>query len=399
MKLGDLRDVTHPTVDVRVEVDGGEGDDRIYGGPLDDILLGGPGHDALSGAAGNDTEMGGPGDDWFDGQDTDTGDDLYDGGAGRDQFWGTPGRNTIVGGEGDDQIDYSTVKGPVTLDLRSRVATLPDAQETFGEDLERAYLSNYADHVEGGVAAVAVNGGGGSDVMNGGEGRDVFSGGYGDDQIVGNGGDDDLTDEIFGTQGGRDMIDGGSGNDRVFGGMESDSLLGGPGDDVVDARDDFKDSPDCGDGNDTLYAEPDDNSGMGCEVTIRSRFDPWQGVAPPPPGSGSPSEQRTSAPPPPPGVKPSARVRHKSARLRLSCPRAAWEGCRGMIRITAGGMGSRSGLGTRFLLRPGAVGTVSVPLPARAVRALGRRRSVRVTAVLSVTGSPEPLRRTVTLTR
>jgi Ca2+-binding RTX toxin-like protein len=70
------------------EIDGGEGNDRIFGGDGDDVLDGGEGNDRLFGGAGNDEMAGGEGDDRLyagvDGA-------RMSGGAGDDRLFGGDG--------------------------------------------------------------------------------------------------------------------------------------------------------------------------------------------------------------------------------------------------------------------------------------------------------------------
>ena len=77
---------------VRMDIEGGAGDDTIYGEGLADRLYGGTGNDSLYGQAG---------------------DDYFEGGAGNDYLEGGKGNDTYVysKGDGNDKIyDYSTVK-------------------------------------------------------------------------------------------------------------------------------------------------------------------------------------------------------------------------------------------------------------------------------------------------
>lgn len=55
-----------------------------------------------------------------------------------------------------------------------------------------------------------------------------------------------------------DTISGGAGNDLITGLGGEDCLQGEGGDDVIDARDGQADSVDCGPGDDTVYADPQD---------------------------------------------------------------------------------------------------------------------------------------------
>jgi Ca2+-binding RTX toxin-like protein len=91
------------------------------------------------------------------------------------------------------------------------------------------------------------------------------SGGPGNDRLYGGGGDDELR--------------GDDGNDRIYGrGSNSefgweDKLDGGPGDDVIDSRGGrrIRDLVLCGDGVDTVKADPRDRVGKTCERVFRSK--------------------------------------------------------------------------------------------------------------------------------
>jgi hypothetical protein len=111
-----------------------------------------------------------------------------------------------------------------------------------------------------------------ADALNviGSNGDDVLRGTPTDDSITGKGGDD----RLFGL-GGNDVLAGGAGADYVHGGMGSDRLL---------LRDGVRDRAVCGQGRDTVVADPLDVAKSDCEVVLRSS----QPASPAPP-----------APPPP----------------------------------------------------------------------------------------------------
>lgn len=84
--LGDGNDsFTAPSGALRVNVDGGAGDDTIVGTGGDDVIRGGEGNDDLEGSHGNDQVSG------------DAGDDIVGGGTAADTVIGGPGRDRIAG--------------------------------------------------------------------------------------------------------------------------------------------------------------------------------------------------------------------------------------------------------------------------------------------------------------
>ncbi|MAE67893.1 MAG: hypothetical protein CMJ18_26865, partial [Phycisphaeraceae bacterium] len=208
----------HPAVTVAVDLDGGDGNDRLTatsatatlrGGAGDDLLVGGALADQLFGDAGRDTLLGMDGIDVIEGGDDG---DLIDGGDDDD---------VLRGGEGDDRVDGGG-----------------------GGDL-----------VEGGGGDDLIAGGLGADTLDGGEGRDQIEAGRGDDEVHGGADDDALLgdegiDVLFG-DGGDDELDGGLGSDQLFGGDGNDVLRGAMGNDLVEGGDD-DDQLIGGDGSDTL---------------------------------------------------------------------------------------------------------------------------------------------------
>lgn len=81
---GALKDViTNNSTRVRLQADGGPGNDSISGGPLNDTISGGDGQDTIYGQNGND---------------------LLDGGRGRDTLYGGNGNDSLIG-KGDAEVD------------------------------------------------------------------------------------------------------------------------------------------------------------------------------------------------------------------------------------------------------------------------------------------------------
>jgi hypothetical protein len=91
-------------------------------------------------------------------------------------------------------------------------------------------------------------------------GFEVVLGGRRDDTLRGTEGEDNLDGG-----GGEDLVDGRGGDDRVSGGRGVDSIFGGLGADILRSRDDALDMvTDCGEGEDTAYADLEDEP-IGCE--------------------------------------------------------------------------------------------------------------------------------------
>ncbi len=103
-----------------------------------------------------------------------------------------------------------------------------------------------------GTALAALSGTPEPDTFEGTDEGDVFRGLAGNDSLYGNGGEDVL----YGAQG-RDVLYGDAGRDE---------LRGGPGDDAIHADDGARDRIACGDGRDTVLADPEDRLGPGCET-------------------------------------------------------------------------------------------------------------------------------------
>lgn len=241
LETGDADDeVTVHGDDSRLDVAGGDGNDRLRGGsvdggPGDDLLqateeavttklTGGPGRDLLSGSAGSDM--------FFDGDQGDP--DLYDGGA------------------GVDLISYEGRKTPLRL-----------TSGTGGsEDVLRSI-----EQLAGGDGDDVLTGGPGDDVLIGGLGRDVITGGAGDDALAGAQGflrnTGVVGDPVAGLPGDNaggtpdrrgNAIDGGPGHDSLRGGAGPDRLVGATGNDRIDGED-GKDVLRGGPGADRLIAD------------------------------------------------------------------------------------------------------------------------------------------------
>jgi Ca2+-binding RTX toxin-like protein len=99
------------TVQSKLTIYGGAGNDTLIGGldadfllgdAGDDTLTGGPGDDHIEDGAGNDVIYGGIGYDWLYGG---LGRDIIDGDEGNDHIFGGAGPDELSGGKGDDYLD------------------------------------------------------------------------------------------------------------------------------------------------------------------------------------------------------------------------------------------------------------------------------------------------------
>jgi Ca2+-binding RTX toxin-like protein len=196
---------------LRLDVDGGDGNDTLDGGDAADLLSGGPGNDRLvgdnnplgtrddvRGDAGDDTMVWNPGD----------ADDINEGGDGDDTVEVNGG-----GGPEDFEVKPSLVPGRVSFDR-----TGPTPPGPFNIDI------GTSEHL-------------------------VLNAGGGDDEIVGS---DGLAGLIAST------FDGDNGNDRIVGTDGEDVLSGGNGSDVFRSRDKAADEVDGGAGFDLAKVDKRD---------------------------------------------------------------------------------------------------------------------------------------------
>jgi len=192
----------------RIVADGSEMKVTLNGNDGDDYLKGGEGDDDLFGGAGNDILLGGDGNDMLEGGD---GDDEVDGGLGGDTLFGNDGNDSLTGGPTGDPSDPD-----VTVDGINTV------EGGAGDDFLQG--GNNADTLRGGAGNDTVSGNEGDDELFGDEGEDLIFGGEGDDELTG--GDDD------------DQMEGGEGNDRYLFGPtsvnERDELAETSGSDTID---------------------------------------------------------------------------------------------------------------------------------------------------------------------
>jgi Ca2+-binding RTX toxin-like protein len=190
--------------------------------------------------------------------------DQMNGLGGKDRMSGNAGADNMKGGDGVDNINGG------------------DGADSIDELLD--------------TANNVISGGGDGDTIKGGNADDTINGNDGDDFLYGYGGNDRIRGGI-----GHDILQGLAANDRLEGGDGSDVLVGdwdtgpisfygadnlkaGPGDDLlfqsavstegpitVITPDGFKDTLDCGDGNDEAWGNvnTDHDEFRNCEVVHR----------------------------------------------------------------------------------------------------------------------------------
>ncbi|SJM92855.1 hypothetical protein CRENPOLYSF2_2970004 [Crenothrix polyspora] len=89
------------SANVKLEINGGEGNDTLKGGGANDTLNGGGGDDTLNGVGGADTINGDFGNDVINGG---SDNDILDGGPDQDILKGEKGADTLRGGFGNDRL-------------------------------------------------------------------------------------------------------------------------------------------------------------------------------------------------------------------------------------------------------------------------------------------------------
>ena len=221
---------------VVLTVHGGDGFDILTGGGGNDLLFGDGGNDVILASPGNDRIYGGDGNDqiiWFGGDDINEpdGDGFFDGGTGYDTLRILAGVSTAG--------DYATVGvGGLYASLAGDLLVI---ESNGGEnlllatDIERleASLRNYGDHIlvegdlaDAGLRRLVINGNCGDDILDG-DGQG--DGGFAVDFFGGDG-----SDTLYGS-GGNDTLDGGDGNDVLETALNQgdDRLDGGTGNDLA----------------------------------------------------------------------------------------------------------------------------------------------------------------------
>ena len=242
-----------------LEVETGDGNDRVLGPDLYDSISLGPGNDvgvsnSLSGAAGDDLLTG----------------SLLDGGAGNDTLIasnsmdstldGGSGADTLIGGPKDDTLVASDVDTPA--------ATQPAAPDRLDGGPGSNTVS-YRGTNRDVVVDLAAGGGQGAP----GEGDTLVNvqnidGGEGDDRLRGDAGPNVLFGDL-----GADRLAGRAGDDHLIGDGGLDTFAGGDGDDTLESSsvdgtyraDVGRERLDCGAGADVIAAVDRDVIDASCE--------------------------------------------------------------------------------------------------------------------------------------
>ena len=196
------------------DLNGREGNDRIWGSGGDDILEGGAGADRLDGDTGMDwaayrdsdaavtinlaegTVQGGHAEgDVLIGIENIIGsahDDVLVGNDDANRLAGGAGADRLDGGEGEDWVSYQWSDEGVSIDLAEGTAEGGHAQGDVITNIENLNGSAFADVLRGDGNANRLDGGGGDDRLWGAGGNDVLVGGEGDDWLLGSTGADQL---------------------------------------------------------------------------------------------------------------------------------------------------------------------------------------------------------------
>ncbi|MFF0372845.1 calcium-binding protein [Actinoplanes missouriensis] len=238
---------------------GGGGDDEIFGGEGSDYLSAGDGNDVVTADAvcecygprrpGNDTLLGGNGEDLLAGM---GGNDRLSGGAGRDSLFGQAGRDRIEGGAGDDEIQGDDSDKGAAADVL-----------LGGSGFDRVVYHGYSRGVVVDLDGVADDGVPG-ERDNVGADVEYLYGSSKNDRLTGNA----KANKIDGMEG-DDVIHGGGGNDELNGVQGRNKLYGGAGNDTLDSFSDNKGSLlDGGIGTDKCWYGTRDTV-TGCEDTYQ----------------------------------------------------------------------------------------------------------------------------------
>lgn len=162
------------SVEVDMEVDGGNGNDWIFTGAGDDRIEGGLGDDLARMGAGNDIFFWDPGD----------GSDSVNGGAGRDTLH-------FDGSNGDEVMSVASNGSTVTLlrDVGNITMTLTQVERVEVEGKGGVDIIDGSGQTRSSVD-LFLDGGAGNDRVKGGAGDDELAGGAGNDWLTGNDGGD-----------------------------------------------------------------------------------------------------------------------------------------------------------------------------------------------------------------
>jgi hypothetical protein len=154
LDLRDLDDSVTDSAAIDVEVQGGDGPDKLTGGSYGDKLYGGPG------------------------------DDLLDGG---------PGSDVLNGDDGRDRVTYASRTAPLNVSVGSFWGDGESGEWDFvSSTVEEVIGGSGDDRMTGTSSANTFIGGAGNDILEGRDGNDVLEGGAGIDKLDGGNGDDTL---------------------------------------------------------------------------------------------------------------------------------------------------------------------------------------------------------------
>ncbi len=272
---------------IKLTVDGGTGNDKIFGGNGADVLTGGDGDDFIDGQQGNDAVMLGAGNDVF----------QWDPGDGNDTVEGQDGTDTLSFNGANIGENIGLAANGERLRLTRDVATVAldindlervDINALGGTDTISVGVLSGTDVTQVNVNLAGVFGGTTGDALadtviatgtSGGDLIDVFGNGTSvavvglsaqinvtnsegtlDSLVVNAGaGNDSITASTLMAGITKLTLDGGAGNDTIVGSVGADKLLGGDGDDYVDGQQ-GNDVVMLGAGNDMFKWDPGDGS-------------------------------------------------------------------------------------------------------------------------------------------
>ena len=150
---GDGADRLTDLANVKSDLQGEDGPDRISGGPGRDVLFGGAGDDRIAGGLGSESILGGDGNDLITGG---LGDDVISGGTGDDTYLagtGPDGRDVFFGEAGSDTANYGA------RDNASRGTVLNLSSSVFGNDGEPGEADTTdAENLKGGTGRNIITG-------------------------------------------------------------------------------------------------------------------------------------------------------------------------------------------------------------------------------------------------
>lgn len=310
-------------------ITGSADDDHLHGGDDIDTLYGQTGVDVLNGGSEHDILKGGSDVDALFGE---GGPDNLDGGPANDLLDGAAGADKLKGGDGEhDTVSYMYRASGVKATIGAGGAGEPGEDDTIDADVEG------------------------------------ILGGSGDDELNGNGAANSLS--------------GGPGGDTLVGGGGLDSLFGGAGSDSLDSSGDGAgDTDQCGDGDDSVRADQQDNIAECEQVELVSVEGPGGGT----PGGEAPGGGQAAGP----KVAISKRTvtvgSSRVAAVKLTCPKSAKVRCVGSLTLSR----AKSKLGKKgFSIVPGksARVKVKVKLAGTSLAAARKRSGLKVRAVAVAT--------------